>query len=140
VGRRPVPSPFIVPPRDEAALRVAIAQRVAALRQARGYTISDIARALGVALSSYTKYERGGGLTHTRLVQVADVLGVTVDVLIGDGRFDEATAAEEAKRLRDAVGRLIGEIERGGIAVTDEAADDAVENLRAAWQTCALPA
>jgi transcriptional regulator with XRE-family HTH domain len=61
-----------------------MAQRVVALRDERGLTQDDLARASGVSIWTLRRWEQKG---HTPLlgavVKVADALGVSLDELIG---------------------------------------------------------
>ena len=56
---------------------------IARLRDERGYTQSQFARALGLPQSTYTGYELGiRKFPLTVVVQIADMFGVTVDSLL----------------------------------------------------------
>jgi len=56
---------------------------IARLRDERGYTQSQFARALGLHQSTYTGYELGiRKFPLTVVVQIADMFGVTVDSLL----------------------------------------------------------
>lgn len=58
--------------------------RVRVLRRARGMTQSDLADAIGVSRSAVAQWESGrAGQATPHLRRVADVLGVSVDHLLG---------------------------------------------------------
>ena len=56
---------------------------IARLRDERGYSQSQLARALKLPQSTYTGYELGiRKFPLTIVVQIADMFGVTVDLLV----------------------------------------------------------
>lgn len=63
---------------------LAIAQRLATLRKARGITQVELALKLGVPQTMVSKYENGEVLLHAELLaQFADALDVSADDLLG---------------------------------------------------------
>ncbi len=67
---------------EEGAL--AIAQRLATVRKARGITQVELAQTLGVPQTMVSKYENGEVLLHAELLaQFADALDVSADDLLG---------------------------------------------------------
>jgi transcriptional regulator with XRE-family HTH domain len=63
---------------------VGMAQRVVALREERGMTQEDLARASDVSVWTLRRWEQKGSTPLVRvLVRVADALGVSLDELVG---------------------------------------------------------
>ncbi|MCL2462298.1 MAG: helix-turn-helix transcriptional regulator, partial [Defluviitaleaceae bacterium] len=83
---------------------------IARLRDERGYSQSQLARALKLPQSTYTGYELGiRKFPLTVVKQIADAFGVTVDFLLRDaqdGQIPEYLSvkwsAAEAERLNQA--------------------------------------
>lgn len=70
--------------RETTVHRYALGATVQALRRHRGMTLRDLARALGVSPATISAIENGHTGTSTeRAVQLADVLGVRVEQLVG---------------------------------------------------------
>ena len=89
--------------------------RMRLLRQARGLTQDELARATGVSRSAVAQWETGRAGYGNRIVRVADVLGVAVRELklagdgarVGDGdprriSRDEATLLDHFRELGSA--------------------------------------
>ncbi len=79
--------------------RARIAARVRALRQERGWTQAQLARALGLSQARLSEIERGGGsFTAEQLLEVLRIFNVTVDVF--------AEPRQVADELQGALERL----------------------------------
>jgi transcriptional regulator with XRE-family HTH domain len=65
---------------------VMVGQRIRAYRLARKMTQSQLGKKIGVSFQQIQKYERGANrLGSSRLLRVADVLGLPVAALFGEG-------------------------------------------------------
>lgn len=72
-------------------------ERLNATRHARGLTAQQMADALGTGIRNYRKYESGHAKpTLDGLVQIADLLDVSTDYLLGRDEF-LAKYAEECR-------------------------------------------
>jgi transcriptional regulator with XRE-family HTH domain len=88
-------------------LAATIGNAARAARQARGLTQEQMAEALQLPLPAYSRLERGRLLpTVPLLVGLAEVLGVTVDELVGRAAREEA----EFARLTCEVSSLLREL------------------------------
>lgn len=76
--------------------------RIATARELKGLNQSDLARALGVASQAVWRWEQGRVTPGAaRLVEIADVTGVTLDWLLrGDGHEITLSPAEGAGEVR----------------------------------------
>lgn len=91
-------------------MNVEIAQRLAELRRARGYSQESLARELGLSRQAVSKWERAESSPDTdNLLTLAKLYGVSLDELLNVGsdvaddvKF-EAEDRAEAKRAEDAV-------------------------------------
>ena len=84
--------PFMLrPPHDIART---LAQRTKALRLDRGWTQEEIAERAGIALATYRRFERTGGISLERLLKLAVIL----DAL---GGFERLFAAGPARSLAE---------------------------------------
>ena len=73
--------------------------RIARLRRDKGMTQTEIADALGVSQPVVSDYENDViGLDGTRIVQLAQILGVSTDEILGLGKATKATSAGMANR------------------------------------------
>ncbi len=82
-----------------------ISERIAEARRRAGLSQSALARALGIKAQAVQKWEAGGAPKPERIAEVADVLGVSVDYLLGkDEQKDEKSHAEwvEVPQLENA--------------------------------------
>jgi transcriptional regulator with XRE-family HTH domain len=61
----------------------AFCARVRAAREARNMTQADIARALGISLGAYQKYETRTPLPHHLVEEFAKITGVAIGALFG---------------------------------------------------------
>lgn len=106
---------------DNEALR----ERIRQLRTERHLTQQEVADRIGVSLRTYS-YMAGGKrkLSYSRLVLIAQALGVTVEELIGGG-----SQADETEKLR----RMLAESE-ARIRVLEEKLEDR-ESLIAAQKS-----
>ncbi len=60
-----------------------LGKRLNMTRKEKGYTAQQMADQLHITLSNYRKYESGRALPPVdKLVQIADILGVTTDYLL----------------------------------------------------------
>ncbi|MCL2846892.1 MAG: helix-turn-helix domain-containing protein [Firmicutes bacterium] len=59
------------------------AERIKELRNEKKLSQRYMASALGIKLSSYQKYEKGGEPTHENLIKIAKFFGVSTDYLLG---------------------------------------------------------
>jgi len=63
-------------------------KRLRSLRMKRGYTQQHMADMLGVSLNAYQKYEQAERSPSLEcLVQIADILAVSIDYLLGRDEF-----------------------------------------------------
>ena len=61
-----------------------IGESIKNARVAKGYTISDLARKAGITFQTLYKWETGKTYPNVfNLIPIADVLGVTLDELVG---------------------------------------------------------
>jgi transcriptional regulator with XRE-family HTH domain len=87
-------------------LRSALGLRIRAGRDALGWTQERLAAAIGVGAEMLRRYERGAKFpSHLTLIRLAEVLGSSLDHLLGH-RPDEATTAPSAEELVRAWRRL----------------------------------
>lgn len=71
-------------------LRAAFGARVKELRKQRGWTQKELAAKLGVRFSHLNKYEGGWHIPPAdKLVQLAEVLDVTIDYLLTGDRAED---------------------------------------------------
>jgi transcriptional regulator with XRE-family HTH domain len=83
---------------------LAIAQRITALRKARGITQVELAKRLDMSQALVSKYENGEVLVHAELLaQLATILNVSADSLLGLRR----------KRGKEAVGVAAPVVDKG---------------------------
>ena len=74
-----------------------IAKNLTYYRKAAGYTQAELAEKINYSDKSVSKWESGNGVPDIyTLIQLAELYGVSVDVLIGDGK---APVALEKKRM-----------------------------------------
>ncbi len=60
-----------------------LGKRLNEVRKEKGFTAQQMADALHITISTYRKYESGRAFPPVdRLVQIADILGVTTDHLL----------------------------------------------------------
>lgn len=83
---------------------VEIAQRLAELRRARGYSQETLARELGLSRQAVSKWERAESSPDTEnLIALARLYGVSLDTLLAvDGEVVEDVAFEAQDRREDA--------------------------------------
>jgi len=78
-----------------------IAQRVARIRKERGITQKELARLLNVAQSNISDFERGALRLHGELIiQLAKILGVSADELLGLEETKDAGTIKNRRLLR----------------------------------------
>lgn len=86
--------------------------RMKEIRQAKGVSQVQVARAIKVSRQSYNFYESGKRDPNTETLKlIADYFGVTVDYLLGNDipaplPQEVAQAAELRKRLNDLFGKM----------------------------------
>jgi transcriptional regulator with XRE-family HTH domain len=80
--------------------RVEFAQRLRALRVPRGFhTARSLARALGIDENRYTRYERAEVEPDLSMIRrICEILRVTPDALLGDGRQSASDSASPARQ------------------------------------------
>ncbi len=89
----------------KSVLAGAIGGRIRALRVERRWSQRALSAMLGIETSKLSKYENGEHLPpHLTLVQIADVFGVSLDVLMGRRTADAALGDELARRMRQLEG------------------------------------
>jgi transcriptional regulator with XRE-family HTH domain len=89
----------------KSALAGAIGGRIRALRLERRWSQRALGAMLGIETSKLSKYENGEHLPpHLTLVQIADVFGVSLDVLMGRRAAGAALGDELAKSMRQLEG------------------------------------
>lgn len=72
------------------------AQRLETLRLSKGFTQEEIAKLVNISQPSYCAYERGYNLPHKNTqIQLAKVLGVTVEQLMNDETVSSTDAEED---------------------------------------------
>ena len=87
-------------------LRSALGLRIRAGRDALGWTQERLAAAVGVGAEMLRRYERGAKFpSHLTLIRLAEVLGSSLDHLLGH-RPDESTTAPSPEELLRAWRRL----------------------------------
>lgn len=94
-------------PRADATDAV-IGRNVAAARTTRGVRRAIVAKAIGVTLQQYQKYETGGSrISASRLVRIAEVLGVPIsDLFAGTSRVRHQRPMPSSRALARAVALL----------------------------------
>ena len=81
--------------------------RLRDLRQAAGYSQSDVAEAIGVSSDSVTKYEHGQAPSLQVAVRLAEFFGVSLDYLLG--RTEEGGPAAPDAQYREVLARRLRE-------------------------------
>ena len=77
--------------------------RINELREQRGVTQRQVADALGCSPVTFLRYESGEREPNiTRLIQLADFFGVTIDYLVGRDTVSDATETEMLSLYRAA--------------------------------------
>jgi transcriptional regulator with XRE-family HTH domain len=97
-------------------------ERLKQLRMARKLTQTRVAELLGVAPRVYTRWESGNATPHfDTVVQIADVLGVSLDELAGrkDVTGEGVIHNHELHRLYKKVDQLSDEDQRALVIVLD---------------------
>jgi len=98
------------------------AERLRALRTARGLTQTRLAELLGMPARSYNRWERGGHVPHLGMaVKIADILQVTLDELVGrkETTSEVAIRNHELHQLVQEVDALPDEDQRALMTVMD---------------------
>lgn len=85
-----------------------IGRNVAAARTTRGVRRGAVAKAVGVTVQQYQKYETGGSrISASRLVRIAEVLGVPIsDLFAGTSRVPDQRRMPTSRALARAVALL----------------------------------
>ncbi|HIS64044.1 MAG TPA: helix-turn-helix transcriptional regulator, partial [Candidatus Avoscillospira avistercoris] len=78
-------------------MKLSLSQNICKLRKANHLTQEQLAEALGVTFAAISKWERGAATPELTLIaQMADLFGVSMDVLVGfEVRNNHITAVEE---------------------------------------------
>lgn len=74
----------------DAQRKIEIGQRIKELREASPYPQPVIARAVGVSLRAYQKWEAGGGISYDNAERLANFHGVEVDWILKGNTTDAA--------------------------------------------------
>ena len=83
----------------KAVMQETIGNRIARLRKDKGMTQKELAEALGVSQPAVSDYENDAiGLESTRIVQLAQILGVSADEILGLEKAIKATSAGMGNR------------------------------------------
>ena len=68
---------------DDLQEQMEIAERLQALRSAKGYKQRDIAELLGISYHTYVKLENAShGITTKNLIKISKILNVTTDLIL----------------------------------------------------------
>ena len=111
-------------------MNVKIAQRLAELRRARGYSQESLARELGLSRQAVSKWERAESSPDTEnLIALARLYGVSLDELL---RVDEEIAFERAERSSEVRAEEELGAQRARAEQATQAATAAAEASRAA--------
>jgi len=82
-------------------------RRLAALRNARGWTQAELAERLGATVKTVTYFEREAtNPTHKTLERLADIFGVSPGELLGDGEEGRNGKPGPASKLERLTARL----------------------------------
>jgi len=91
---------------------LAVGAKVAELRKRRGFSQSDLGRALNLTFQQVQKYERGTNrISCSKLTMIAQALGVSPAYFFpepGDATADEPLPIAMPSRMIRAMGRLSG--------------------------------
>ncbi len=90
-----------------------VASKIKELREVRGWSQSDLARAAGVTPAAISQIEGGGRIpTATVLALVGQVLGVSVDTILGLGPPDTEVEVfyRELRALSDNDRRVVMDV------------------------------
>jgi len=94
---------------EAAALRQAMGKRIRTAREALGWSQERLAEAISVGPDMLGRYERGAKFpSHLSLVRLSDVLGVSVDALLG--RRGSEKLARPSVRADDALSETLGKL------------------------------
>jgi transcriptional regulator with XRE-family HTH domain len=90
------------PPKNVLFTKAEVGRRIRGIRESRGITQVEMARALGIAQSNVSAMERGTrGMTVHQVVKLARVLKVSVDeILVGSNGSPAVRPATSLKLLR----------------------------------------
>lgn len=61
-----------------------IGELIREMRKALGISQAALAEKLGVSYQQIQKYEKGGGITVSRLIQIAEAFGVPINTFLGE--------------------------------------------------------
>ena len=76
-----------------------ISTRLKMLRQRRGLRATDIARSLGVPVSTYRDWEMGREIRGEPYLKLAELLGVSVIELLGGVPRERAEVLQELEKI-----------------------------------------
>lgn len=92
------------PPKNVQFTKAEAGRRIRSIRESRGFTQVEMARALGIPQSNVSAMERGTrGLSVHQVVKLAKVLKVSTDaILLGNGKHEQkpATSLRLIRRLQ----------------------------------------
>ncbi len=81
-----------------------INDRIRATRKSKGLKQFQVAKLIGIKESTYSQMERTGNITSDRIVQLAEIFGVTTDYLLtgnGEDTLAFSPPARETAVLRE---------------------------------------
>jgi transcriptional regulator with XRE-family HTH domain len=85
----------------------AVGRRIRELRRAAGKTQKELADAVGVTTAQLHRYEAGATrVAASRLLMIADALGVRVERLMGDAAAPPAAGRDDAAELVQALAAI----------------------------------
>jgi transcriptional regulator with XRE-family HTH domain len=102
-----------VPTRDDASGRREIGERIKSARRKAGFTQRELAKKLDVSAGAVGQWETGGVPATDRLATLADLLGISLDWLLGKSG-QTSRPARVGGRIEEDL-RLIAEARRLGV-------------------------
>ncbi len=85
--------------RSPTAVDRAVGTRIRRLRRSNGLTLRELGRAIGVSAVQLQRYETGASrVAASRLIAIANVLGASIDALLGEPREGGVVPAVTARR------------------------------------------
>jgi transcriptional regulator with XRE-family HTH domain len=105
--------PDRIPTGDDASDRRAIGERIKSARRKTGFTQRELAKKLDVSAGAVGQWETGGVPATDRLATLADLLGISLDWLLGKSGQTSQPARVGGRMQEDL--RLIAEARRLGV-------------------------
>lgn len=78
------------------------ADKLRRLREEKGLSQEDCAKALGIDRTTYAKYENGGSI-RLKAQQLSSFFGVSIDYLLGNSNEKKHKEIREAKEIADTI-------------------------------------